>query len=859
MKVLQLRDVAESSAPVELHPHLTVVGDLDPARRAWLVDVLGRLGRHRPVGAEGTIEAHGIRFDLDDDAIALLGLHAPVHPVVTGADLPGYDAGSAAAAGGRSEATRVRNESVSELADHRDALTRALAERNDAVRVRDELLAGGGAAGEALTAAEADRADLERALEAARVACEHAELALVEAVTARDELTQVQSGAATRLEAARVRRREAIDAASRAAAAVEEGRIDPADADRLAGAVTDARGRAERAAEAVAGADPAEDHAPLSRRLAALERRRGELVRTGAAMGPDAGEPVAEALDAMLHASSEAAPVVAALALADTWRDLHQQISALEAGVSRAEFEAEERVAAARRAVAEAEADFNQPVLTPEQTAKVEAAHRAVLEAHDRAEGRFGGKRARRRLEELRVDERRVLERLGFSTYADYMMSASSRGVGSANRAILDAARTNLTRAEEALGELPGAADRVRRRVDLLARRDAVARRVADLLGHEPTGPEAEDELRTLREPTAPDVEALTSLAARLTDAGVDVGPEPYEPDDLVALARAYLAEERIAQHQRRDVAEAISALDRTIDELRGARDRGETEPPRLDPLPALAEPVAIDAETADEAAAAAEEAAAVSLREARWAEVEVARSAVADGEAELARHEAAAHRLMELEAVLAAATETEAAAARAVAAAEEDAGGADDLEARSAAVAAAETALAEARRGEEDAAERLTAAQATSGAEPLVAAAEERVAAAETCLSAAAATEQESAARLAKAEADVEEAVTSEAAVADAARSLDRSTLVDDVDWVLLSRLARLRAVGPGGSVPLVLDDPFAAFTDDEVTQVLDRLASMAGAVQVVVVSNRAAVVDWATRGDEPVAVHVT
>ena len=48
------------------------------------------------------------------------------------------------------------------------------------------------------------------------------------------------------------------------------------------------------------------------------------------------------------------------------------------------------------------------------------------------------------------------------------------------------------------------------------------------------------------------------------------------------------------------------------------------------------------------------------------------------------------------------------------------------------------------------------------------------------------------------------------EQATADAA-GIDRSKLVDDVDWELMSRLAALRSVGLAGSVPLVLDDPFA------------------------------------------------
>lgn len=81
-------------------------------------------------------------------------------------------------------------------------------------------------------------------------------------------------------------------------------------------------------------------------------------------------------------------------------------------------------MAAARRAVGEAESDFNQPVLTPEQIAKVEASHTSVLEAQDRSEGRSAAAGPASAWRSSRADERQVLERLGFSTYADYVVKA---------------------------------------------------------------------------------------------------------------------------------------------------------------------------------------------------------------------------------------------------------------------------------------------------------------------------------------------------------------------------------------------------------------------------------------------------
>ena len=60
------------------------------------------------------------------------------------------------------------------------------------------------------------------------------------------------------------------------------------------------------------------------------------------------------------------------------------------------------------------------------------------------------------------------------------------------------------------------------------------------------------------------------------------------------------------------------------------------------------------------------------------------------------------------------------------------------------------------------------------------------------------------------------------------------------------------------GTHLPLVLDDPFAVLDDDELTSVLDRLVRLAGAVQVVLVTDREAAVAWAAQiGSEQALVH--
>jgi hypothetical protein len=845
VKVLQLREASGDRGPLALHQQLTVVRGLDPTRRAWLIDALGRLGAGVAEEVAGELEAHGIRFPIDAASLGLLGLDHPVDAVVRAQDLPGHDPRIADAVATRDRALVRRRELTDQITRHREALAAAVAERDAASAALDEVRRGEGEARHALAAAEAAKARLQAELSSAQEERARHTEALNRAVHARDAAAEARAAAAERLERLREQRREAMGRASEAAARLEQAR--PVAADDPTDQLVARRAELAAAEAAAAAADPGHDSSPVARRLADLERRRIELVRMREAAGDVPADPVAVALQRLTEANADAPPVVAALALADTWRDLHQQIAALEAGVSDEEREAEERLALAHRTVIEGEAEFNQPVLTPEQIAKVEAAHAAVLEAQDRVDGRFGSSgRARKKLDEARQEERRVLERLGFSTYADYMMSSSSRTVGPGNRAALDVARTQLRQAEEHLHSLPGAADRNRRRGELLQRRDAVAPRVAALLGHEPTGPEAEDELRQLREPVPADAAALAALAQELEAVGIAVGPPPHEREDLVLLARVYLSEHRASAERVEEIDGALLALDADITAVRSAYERGQHDLPHLPPLPPLAEPVAAPGDDPVVDATAA-----VTLREARWAEVEAARERVAEAEAAVARHRAATDQLVVLEAELTRLGIEEEQAAAAVASAEAELAAANGpaFDAAVAAAAEAEAALVRSSVREDEAREALAQAASGAGLGRIVELATERLAAADRAVAEAAAAEQATAGDLAQVDATHASAVAAEQAALAEADSVDRAKLVDDVEWALMGRLARLRSVGLAGSVPLVLDDPFGVLDDHELGRVLDRVASLAGAVQVVLVSDREAAVAWAAQ----------
>ncbi|MEZ5205217.1 MAG: hypothetical protein R2701_12805 [Acidimicrobiales bacterium] len=130
-----------------------------------------------------------------------------------------------------------------------------------------------------------------------------------------------------------------------------------------------------------------------------------------------------------------------------------------------------------------------------------------------------------------------------------------------------------------------------------------------------------------------------------------------------------------------------------------------------------------------------------------------------------------------------------------------------------------------------------------------LLQAAEARVANGERLVTEAAAAEQTTAASLAEVDATFAAAAATEQQALAEMEAVDRASLVDDMDWQLLARLASLRSVGLAGSVPLVLDDPFSVLDDDELMGVLDRLARLADAVQIVLVTDREAAVAWAAQ----------
>jgi len=359
-----------------------------------------------------------------------------------------------------------------------------------------------------------------------------------------------------------------------------------------------------------------------------------------------------------------------------------------------------------------------------------------------------------------------------------------------------------------------------------------------------------------MREFVSADEAALDHLAAELESAGVSLGPPPHEREDLVLLARFYLSEQGEAEARRSEIEGSLAALDGAIERTRLAHDRGDHDAPDLSNLPELALPV----DAAGVAGAADAPGQARTLREARWAEVAGAQEAVAVAEAEVALHREAAASLARLEGDLAAAgiEEEQAAVAVTEAEAELDLANGPSFDHAVEAVTEAEASVAGSAGREDAARQAIEDFVGDAGLTSLVADAGQRLAVGERAVTEAAAAEQMTAALLAEVDAAFAAATGAEQQALADAGSIDRDQLVEDIEWALMARLAAVRNVGLAGSVPLVLDDPFSVLDEDELTRVLNRVARLADAVQVVLVTDQEAAVAWAAQiGSDRALVH--
>lgn len=781
MRLLQL--VTGPDELLDLHPHVTIVQGLSDEVRERLVRAVRGLADGSAVAA-GLLEAHGVLFALDQrylDELELGGRH--IDPIVRRDDLPGQH--GAVDAG----------ELATQQAVFASLLDRIAQRAEEQSKARDELAAAATALEQARVALDAAKADADH-VGGADPAVGAGDHRLAVEARLHDEWAEHEAATAARdaLEAQLAPLHEAADVAVARTLSVIEA-LEQVDEDE------DEDEPAEHLApETSTPPDPtpaaADGLAELDARLAALDNRLAVLDRG------DVGQ-IQEALG-LLRAASAMVPSAEARSLADDIESLDARLAdeALAEASAATIAAARSRLEDARQSLLEAEQAARSPVLSRADVEAIEQVHEALLDAIERSDARFSGGRAHRRVEERRAAEQEVLDRVGFRSYADYVMGSSTRQADPGLGVALAAARAELQEAEDAWRALSDLAEEELARAARLDARRELSERATARLGRRVERSDEPEALRALRVAAVAPASAVAALRSALDAAGVDLGSEELDVEDLTLLAEASVEAARDGEARRLQLIEERADLD--VERRRLAES--------ADAAPVGAGPTG----TADEGSAP-DPAAAPHPSDRR------------DGPARA-----------ELEAELASARELERAAVEA-----RDAVGAE-LEAADAAV----TALAALVRASE--------AELASTPEPTDAgpAPDRRV---DELAAVVASAEEEHQRALQRVESEDREL----AALDDEGRSLavqiERqaelvsaqdagvTTTTDELEWYLLARVAGQRSVSVAGSLPLVvLDDALGVVEPEGVRRLLDRLERMADAVQVIVVSDDPALVTW-------------
>ena len=524
--------------------------------RRLLVDTVAGLARGAASGRSGLLEAHGLLFDLSDEMLQLLDVDGDgLRPVVTASDLPTIQRDPRAPRRGS-----VPNERWREL-DERWA---AAEEQQRRLQLDRD------AAAEALERARRNANEAGRRRRRADPPDRRAHRRLDQVDERRRQLLEAQAAARSR---GRGRRRPAprgrgghrrrahpppggrhpVLAAGGPARSGSPGpRSGIGGRGRIGGRGARSgpgggRGGAGGRGRAPPGDPRGRRREPPAERLARVQARIEELEKRSAAFGPTEVAHVADAL-AQLRArqDGELVPSPAALELADQLEVLDADLTAT-AGIgatSQALAAGRTRLDDGAPRAAGGGAGGSQPRARPRgRVDRLELAHADVLEALEKADGRFAGGRAARRVEAARSVEQAILDELGFTSYSDYMMGYSLLNVDPEKEAALDAARAELSAAEDEWRRLEAETEAELARAERMERRRQLLEEAAALLGHKVSADEAVGELRGLRVPATIPAELVEELQRSLDEAGVAVGDEDLSRDELMLLAEAWLDE----------------------------------------------------------------------------------------------------------------------------------------------------------------------------------------------------------------------------------------------------------------------------------------------------------------------------
>lgn len=519
MRLLRLHDDAPGGARLELHPRLSVVAGLADDARARLVAALAALPRAAGGaaldGVSGEVEVNGILLDLAPGALGLLDLDADVDLVVRAGDLLGRsdsaaDRGTTGGTSGLDAA--AAQQAVRDATATHDVLAASLEELHDAHR---------------------------------RVLARRSALALALA----------EAGAAP-------------DPSDHAADVPVPSTSDDATAThtvmRAATVVLDSPGPSPEVVSALAAA---------AARVDRLRTRRDEVL---AELEPLDGIEVEAVTAALTVAASRPRPREISDPEANRLADeLTAAIEALDAhdaeveATGRGPLAAYRRLDEAQRRFLAADAAIRPPVIDPADAAALEAAHDELLEAELRlTAARLPSKSLKKRLEDAVAVEQEVLGRMGFATYTAYVMSTSVPVVSPELRDLHERAERDYEQAEVAFREAVAAAEADPTRSVLAAAVD-VAREAARAMA----GDLDEQDLvaalrsRTIVEETATaDATAsVDALRVALAEAGVDFGELDLADDEVLEVARLWLADMDQALARRGDLARALAVLEEEV------------------------------------------------------------------------------------------------------------------------------------------------------------------------------------------------------------------------------------------------------------------------------------------------------
>jgi hypothetical protein len=847
---------------IELHPYLTVVHGLDQHLRQQFLAFMDGLPSGAVAGVNGFVEAHGLVLNLTPDSLGLLDLTSslpfesgPIDVVVRASQLPGaqltaedrarvelewqwdhaeetlavarvdYDHAAYTLAAAQEAAEMAMSGNADDayptsLGEPRAELARRHQDRVIVeARLRDVRDAQKQSAKSEELAKQAV-SEAREARSAAALAVNAAAEALEEAVTKRDPFAEAALESA-RDRVADLTRVVAEDEAAAAAEATGELPVVTvaAPAGRAGGSGsapgTDQPGSPVE--DLLAGYDPESGDDPTEL-VNHLEARQAELVARLLAVETVDPLPVEVALRQLREGGIDMVPSKQAQALADQLAKLNLELEGERGeGGGAALAEARHRLELARRGVAAAEQAARLPDLDRSEVETLEQVHESVLEAMERMERRPSQKSVQRH-DEAVAHQDRLLERLGFRSYDEYA-ERSSLTVDEVKEDALEAAREELSSAEDLVGELESSVEAELDLAEIFGRRRVLRMEAIEVLGGDP-GVDLLWALRHHKEPAGAEGPRVERLREALESVGLMVGGEAIAGPALEELAEVWLSEQLASGRNQRRLRVDLASVK---DELHQAR---------------------AVARVWQQARSSEEEAA---RRERLKVELAEAGEALSVAEQRMAYNDELERRLRELRADLEAAAEAERPFVDALTVAEAAEAVAAGL-AHSTALAAA--ALAS---------DLAAAVDAERDADDFLALIERRLSEARgSMVDTAALQASEDEAReiaeqtevaLRAAEASMEALSTQRAALSASERDDSDRTgeLVDEIEWYILGRGAAVRSVTYAGSLPLALDDVLGVLAIKERMRVLHRLERMAAAVQLVVLTDDESVAGWA------------